>query len=396
MGVSSEMRALQPARSLMLLGTALAAAACGVQASPMASELPAEPAGWSALPAAPLPARHSAHAFWSGNEVLLLGGSDARPCPPDADCPPPEEPPLRDGAIFNRAAGTWRHMTVAPVPLGQASGALLDGVLYLWVPGIEHADAVRAAFLGFAIAENRWVELEPPPGPADQLRLVAAGSRLVAYHGSHEANVRPDLAYDPQTGGWSELPVDAFAPAYDRTAVWTGRELVVLGVRIDPGRAPNAPPVYSAAALDAALVTWRRLPDSEVAGNSPGWYWAGGSIVNASIGSADGGQVNNWGRRYPFGGMLTHPAGQWMALPDPPARLGGYPDVSVGGSEHVVADGWVLEVATDRWTELTRPPGGSEQGEAVVWAGDRLVVWGGVRWTAGDPTLLNEGWAWVP
>jgi hypothetical protein len=40
--------------------------------------------------------------------------------------------------------------------------------------------------------------------------------------------------------------------------------------------------------------------------------------------------------------------------------------------------------------------GGPSEGEAITWAGDRLFVWGGVRWDAGEPTILAAGWIWKP
>jgi hypothetical protein len=40
---------------------------------------------WDALPTGPLTPREGALALWSGREVLLIGGSDAPPCPPTAE-----------------------------------------------------------------------------------------------------------------------------------------------------------------------------------------------------------------------------------------------------------------------------------------------------------------------
>ena len=40
--------------------------------------------------------------------------------------------------------------------------------------------------------------------------------------------------------------------------------------------------------------------------------------------------------------------------------------------------------------------GGPSEGEAITWAGDRLLVWGGVRWDAGEPTSLAAGSIWKP
>lgn len=222
-------------------------------------------------------------------------------------------------------------------------------------------------------------------------------ARLIGYSGSQEKGVEADLLFDPTAGTWSDLPADPLVPSFDRVVVWTGRELVLLGLAVVPNPNSEKPALYRAAAFDLASGAWRRLPDSEVVGWNPTWYWAGGRIVNASLGSADGGEVNNWGRRFPFGGVLTLPAGEWSPLPDTPAETGPYQGLSVGGPEDVVSgDGWVLHVSTGTWTELPRPPQPADQGEAAVWADDRLIVWGGVRWKGAEWTVLDDGWAWVP
>jgi len=353
--------------------------------------------GWQRLPASPLSPRHSAHAFWVAGRVLVIGGSDEPPCPPLADCTASTIPPLRDGAALEPTSGNWTQLADAPVPLGWLTGAVVDVTLYVWVPGFEPGPGVRPAFLAYRVAEDRWEELPAPPVATDaNIQLVAAGSRLVAFSGSHENGLGPDLLYDPSSGAWSELPGDPLAPSFDRAVVWTGSELVLLGLELVPNPGSENPSLYRAAALDLATGAWRRLPDSEVVGWNPVWFSTAGLVVNPSVGTGDGGQVNNWGRSYPFGGMLDTVAGTWSPLPDPPRSYGPYQGLSVGGDEMLVSDGWVFRVPTGTWTPLARPSGAADQGEAAVWAGDRLVVWGGARWIDGTGTLLDDGWAWLP
>ena len=292
-------------------------------AAPTPSPSPAQhdlrPAGWRVLPDGPLAARYDAGAFWTGSEVIVLGGSDAAPCPPNADCAGPERPALRDGAAFDPSTDTWRSLSEAPIALGSVDGALLDGILYLLVVDFAPNGVGQVSFLGYEIAEDRWEELPPPAGDEPQDALVAIGKGVVAFRGSQESGPGLDVVYDPASRRWSDIPLDPLAPAFDRSLVWTGGDAVLLGIPLDPRRPANAAPVYGAAVLDAEVQSWQRLPDSEVVGWSPTWFAAGGSIVNPSIGSANGGEVNNWGRQYPFGGILTPPA-QWSPLPPLPAR----------------------------------------------------------------------------
>lgn len=388
----------------VLVGIAIGSAGwlpVGVVATP--SPLPTDAApspnlveGWQRLPASPLAPRSLAHAFWVGGRVLVIGGSDAPPCPPGADCTASKIPPLRDGAAFEPISGNWTRMADAPVPLGWLAGAVVDETLYAWVPGFEPGPGVRPAFLAYRATEDRWEELPAPPiAPEANIQLVAAGSRLLAFSGSQENGLRPDLLFDPSSGDWSELPADPLAPSFDRAVVWTGGELVLLGLEVVPNPGSENPSLYRAAALDLSTGAWRRLPDSEVSAWNPVWFFAAGLVVNPSLGTGDGGQINNWGRSYPFGGMLNIATETWSPLPDPPQSYGPYQGLSVGGDEILVSGGWVFQVPMGTWTPLARPSDAADEGEAAVWAGDRLFVWGGARWDDGAATLLNNGWTFA-
>jgi hypothetical protein len=353
-------------------------------------------AGWTRLPDAPLSPRYQAHAFWTGAELLVLGGRDSRPCPPAADCLPPEEPAFRDGAAYDPVAGTWAPVADAPIPLGSLTGAVLDGVLYLWSAGSEWEVGSRAAFLSYDPRADVWTELPAPPLPEGTfVGLVAAGDRLVGFHHSQERGVLPDLVFDPVGATWAELPPDPLIPSFDRWVVWTGEELVLTAIEHVPNPGSEGPAVYRAATLDLASGTWRRLPDSQVTGYNPEWFWSGGAVVNPTTGASDGG--GDWDRPYPHGGVFHPTTGTWEDLPVLPSGGRGYAGFSVGGDRFVTSlDGWVLDTEEQRWTLLSRPEGAPDESAAFAWAGDRLVVWGGVRWDGEEATILGDGWSWSP
>jgi hypothetical protein len=381
----------------------LFAAACGerpesqARRSASVDSAPTEgPRGWQHLPPSPLTPRHSAHAFWTRTEALILGGWPPSACLPDLHCAPPQPPPLRDGALFDPREGTWQRIADAPIPLGPAQGAVVDGSLYLEVFGDTPATREPPTFLAYHVTEDQWEEYPPPP-QTEGLSLVAAGRRLIAFQVSHEGGVTPDFAYDPSSRTWTALPRDPLALSFDRSMVWTGTELVLIGLDVVPSPGLEGPSLYRAAALDPASGQWRGLPDSEIAGGYPVWFSAGGLVVNPSMGTTDEGMDNPYGRTYPYGGILDPERGNWEPLPDPPQGYGPYPDLTVGGEETLIsAAGWVLEVPTGTWERLPRPVKGLHRGHAAVWAGDRLIVWGGVRWDVGKPEVLRDGWAWLP
>jgi hypothetical protein len=334
-----------------------------------------------------------AYAFWTGSETLILGGSDAPPCPPNADCSLPDVPPLRDGAAYDPATQAWRPIAEAPIPLGIGVGAIVDGTVWLWLAGFEPAPGVREALLAYDVAADSWREVRLPGPVQPGSKLVAVGPRLLIMQGSQENGGGPDRFYDPATDAWQELPVDPIGPAYDRALVWTGQSLVLIGIPV--ARPVAGPPLYRAAVWDPGSGEWQRLPDPDITGYAPDWWWVDGRVVNATPGASDGGQVNNWGRFVPFGGILD-PAGGWKLLPEGPEEPGRFTDIATAGAEHVVAGGWVLHVPTGRWTELGDPPAGQLTGTAATWSGDRLVAFGGVRWAGMQGDILDTGWVWLP
>ncbi len=381
--VQRAMRRLTTRAVIAVCATALTLEACLGQAPPTVAP-PGEPSGWSILPRGPLSARHGALAVWTGVEVLILGGRDTPPCPPNADCAPPPEPALRDGAALDLTTGRWRAMADAPRPIEHAVGAVAGDSLFLRV-----ADAL----LRYRFGADRWSELPPPPGDVSGMALTAMGSDLLAYHATQEFGVAPDAVLDVVTETWTSLPVDPLADAHERTMVWTGREIVLLAVPLE-ARPADEPPLMAAAILDVQATEWRRLPESEILGGATGWAYAGDRVVSAAIGRADGGEVDNWGRAYPYGGMLG-PAGVWAELPNPPLRAGGMTGVATGLGEYAVADGWALHVPAGRWTEIQGPPNGATEA-ATAWTGEELVVWGGVAWNDNRATLLGDGLVWRP
>jgi hypothetical protein len=353
---------------------------------------------WDALPTGPLTPREGALALWSGREVLLIGGSDAPPCPPTAECAPPDLPPLADGAAFDPRNRSWRAIADSPVPFEWAEGVVVGRTAYLWIPGSSRPAASRA-FLAYRIDEDRWERLPPPSTEPDRdYHIAAAGARVVAYLGSDEFGKAPDLLFDPQTRSWSELPPDPLSPGFDRIMAWSGTELVLLDHELvpQPG-AGSTPSVVRAAVLDLETGSWRRLPDSEIIGSGP-WVTFDGRLFNPTLGGADGGQ-NEWGRTYPWGGVLDPARGEWSALPDPPDEedhsLVGV--LTPSGGHYFSYEGWVLDARNDSWTRVPAIEAGADVDRgSVAAAGDDLFVFGGVRWDGLDGTLLNDTWSWSP
>ena len=377
---------------------------------------------WELTAQAPLTPRHDPLVLAVGGFGLVLGGSDSPPCPPTADCAGPDRPAFRDGARYDPVGGTWQLITEAPLPLEGLYGqqaAVVGDTVYLLLSG--QAAPRDYTFLSYDVSDDRWEHLATP-ALAAYFSLSAAGDRVVAYASSHEQFNDPtgiaaldplpeDFVYDPVTAAWTALPPDPLRPSFDRFLHQTDAGIVMLTKDLVPNPGTE-PPVTRAARLDPVTLTWSRLPDGDVVG-SYGFWPVGDLLVNVSAMTADGGDVNGWGRDYPNGGIFDLEAG-WSALPGS-APVVAYADlfgpVAGSGGGVVVTEGLAFTPATGRWDRVpttARGPDGEEvalpdeaAGSAVLVTerGPLVLLWGGTSWPddgGGDGRLHADGFIWSP
>ena len=364
------------ASALLALGVLVA---CGGDDDVVEQRVAAPASEWVPMPDSPLTARYDVVSVGVGNEVLLVGGTSARPCPPTADCAAPTTPPHRDGAVFDVETATWRTIEPAPEPVQHASTAVLDGVVYF---------ATDEAFLAYDVDDDRWT-VHPVAGARHQ--LVATDDRIVAHLRTEEHGDEGDLVFDPETATWSPLPPDPHSPAFDRSMVWAGGELLLLDVEVVPQPNSAEPALYRAAALDLDTGTWEELPAPDIVGNSPTWFVLGDLLVNPTVGELDGGAVNGWGRSVPVGGMFDLARRAWRPLPSHRDGVRWVFGATVADDRRIVlGDGWVFD--GERWERLPRP--GEDVLGASALAGDTVTVWGGVRWSDDwtESELVDDGW----
>ena len=210
-------------------------------------------------PAPPLSPRETPTGFWTGEEVVLVGGSDAPPCPPTAACTVPRVAPLADGAAYDPATGAWRAIADAPSAL-RAEPELIDGSAYLWIAGENGRPNAPSAFLAYRIDEDRWEQLDLPTrdlGWHESSPRTTGSSPTVRRLRRRAAGLR----LRDRTSTWRELP----------TTRSTTRTVVSL-----PGTKPPAPVrppregreqrgALRGAAFDFERDEWQLLDDPEAA-----------------------------------------------------------------------------------------------------------------------------------
>jgi hypothetical protein len=215
---------------VLLAGTL---AACHLEArpppaAPRTATLPASYQGVTAselahgrrsrLPAAPIPDRDCPVGVWTGRELLVWGGHSGQ-----------HDAVVRgDGAAYDPSRRSWRQLPPAPLTPRTGMAATWTGrELIIW-GGYDH--------------------LSKPPG------------------GLHVAG--DGAAYDPVRQAWRRLPPAPLPAQADATAVWTGREVLVLGGQL--ASPTDGHMVDTAgAAYDPARNRWRRLAPSPRPRGSP-------------------------------------------------------------------------------------------------------------------------------
>jgi len=322
---------------------------------------------WSAVAEAPLSQRHSATVVWVADRFVVIGGDDGPRCPPTADCAVPSGTALRDGAAFDPTSREWTPIAESPTAVMSSATAVIDGVLYLLTGGGAGAPP---AFLAYDPAADTWTTLPSPPEGIGS--LVATGAVLLSIPGFGETDVAHDWWFDPRTATWHRLPDDPLGPTFDRAIVVVGQRMILTAKDLVESPSADGPSLVRMAELDPTLGSWTVLPDSEIVGSDP--VSAGGRLVFPDPGGADGGEVGNWGRTYPFGGIYEPETGTWQSLP-PTGGLTSWPRLVVGDLVRVGDS--LLDPVTLTTTTIPDEPWGTDDSPTVAGSPSAVFAWDG-------------------
>jgi hypothetical protein len=329
------------------------------EADPVTDGAAFDPAArtWRKLPAAPLPPRHEAQAFWTGREMIVFGGLSV-----DGEI-------LGDGAAWDATANRWRALPASP--LGPRDGAVVAWAgdrLVVWGGStVLASDAPEEAQTemkndgaAYVPATGGWVPVAAAPIPARSgADSVWTGTRLVVSGGYHEGDDddRTDgAALDPISGAWSPIAArptpGSCGGGSACQGIWTGT------VALFP---------VSGVAYDPAADRWSAIAPAPTPGApAPGEpaVWTGRRFLSWGISGADGDDAS---------GDAADAAVEGEQGP-PPTHGGTY------------------DPAANRWQTFAPGPLSSRVDHTAVWTGQEMLLWGG---TSGE-TPLADGASYRP
>ena len=369
----------------------------GATPPPKAADL----AGWGLLPKAPVGGRAAHTAIWTGQEMVIWGGSTDF----DSD-------PFTDGAAFNPATRAWRMVPAAPLSPRFDARAFWTGREMIIYGGTSTEGVILGDGAAWDPAANRWRALPASPlGPRDGSVVAWAGDRLVVWGGATvlpddapedaEAEVKNDgAAYVPATDGWFPVPAAPIVARTGADSVWTGTRFIVTGgyhEGDDDDRVDGA-------AFDPVSGEWTPIADRPTPGSCGGGaacegVWTGKIALFLVSGVAYDPAANRWSP------MAPAPTRDGPA-PGEPVVWTGERLISWGINAEDTDDtadsdasdepppvrGGAYDPVADRWQTFAAGPLSSRVIHTAVWTGQEMLVWGG---TSGD-AALGDGAAYRP
>jgi hypothetical protein len=356
---------------------------------------------WERLPRPPanevLRGPELGSAVWTGRELILL--AEFAYSPPIPSGRPP------DGLAYNPATGRWRALPGPPPDQsigGGRAGTVWTGkeMILLYATGAPMAyDPDANAWRRFARPPTGFISHAADPAP------VWTGEEVLVWDGSNIDDTSGDwidggrgAAYNPQADRWRRLPRSPLSYRTWAIVAWTGKLLLVIaGSCGEEGRIR----CEDGAAYDPAANTWTPIPALTGGAIAPeaATAWTGSElIIWSATSSKDGRSTSNAARAY------NPRSRRWRTLPPAPItprrlaaavwagdRLlvwGGIRNLP-GGKLAYPDDGAAYDPGSNRWRPLAKAPVPGRAWPLTVWTGDRAIFIGGMN--LGDQPRLDRG-----
>jgi N-acetylneuraminic acid mutarotase len=373
--------------------------------------------GPTGLPA-PL-ARRDHSAVWTGTEMIIWGGVDANGTF------------LNTGARYNPALGTWTRISTTNAPSARTGHRAVwtGSQMVVW-------GGLTPLFFGGAVVTNTgarynpltdtWTAIAAGGGERQNHTAFWTGSEMLVWGGTFIGNgifgsslvpLSSGARYNLAANSWTSInSTGRPSPRFDYSAIFTGTEMIIWGGRdclgsfICTATNYNDGARYNVAAnswtpVNLAGAPFRRSGHSAVWSGTEMIVW-GGTYAEGDILSIVSSNYNNGARYNPSANTWSPIA----AAGAPAARLGhdavwaGNRMVIWGGSDGTNApfdSGARYFPSANAWSNMTfsgRPA--ARTGHTAIWSGSEMIVWGGVndflRDLGGRYNATNDVWTPTP
>ncbi len=317
--------------------------------------------------------RYSFELFWTGAEVLVIGGRVGNPSSFPAD-----------GGLYDTANDSWRPLKLPE----EFSANLVSNARYLWADDrlyvmAPDSQTTEKAFVSFDPKTSDWTDLATDGLPRKCTAIVWTGDQIqksceqVEPFEEYGQNL---VSYDAKTNAWTRQVTTGFPKiGHADCSVWTGSEwLIWASTGSDPTETKGLYSGYRLARGKTAWVAAAPGPDVVAVADSAVCVWTGTELAVYALSS---------------GGALYNPTTDSWRLMD--ARFGTDGALVWTGTKLIAVSGgpgaaFVYDPASGEINQT--PSRGETSGSfAATWAGVRLVVWGGKEVTNGQLELTNVG-----
>jgi hypothetical protein len=365
--------------------------------SPSSTNPPAPtPASWRRI--SPSPIRDDyyapAQAVWDGNEMLVV----VTQSDPTSFC-------KETVFAYEPSSDRWQMLSRVPTPKGCFEGsdkAVWTGQeLLLW--GISNT--------AYDPAADTWRHLpDPPTGDGGPSVVVWTGKQMIGWGGGCcDQQLADGAAYTPATDSWKVLPPSPLAGRH-AAGVWTGTEMIIAGGSGGPDAATGRETRFAdAAAYSPSTGKWRKLPAMPVTRGGQSYtldytaVWDGTEMILV------GGRPMGGNRPLSRGVAYDPSTNGWRWLPPMETARDGF--VSAWAGDQLVVWGGVAangaipphgetyDPAANVWSALPKAPLRARVAAVAVWSGAELIIWGGLdarTLNADRVTSLTDGAALTP
>ena len=345
---------------------------------------------------------------WTGSKIVVWGGYDVNGVETNA------------GGIYDPVADAWIATSLVNAPSARAlqSGVWTGSRMLVWSGRFYDPDAIVTTEFSdggsFDPVGNTWTPISAvnAPTPRTDGISVWTGSKMVVWGGVNEdpsqnlTELRDGGIYTPGTNSWTTTTLTGAPVAREgAVAAWTGSRVLIWGGFVGADIGPVSNPPDLGALYDPVGNAWSVM--SSVNAPTPRsrhtGVWTGSAFVVWGGRSAGSAPSNEWETGVDTGARYNPLTNAWTATADDAPKPGAGDATVWTGTEMLVwgsradGSGSRYNPATNAWLAMNTTGAPAPRHAPAVWTGTEMILFGGDALADGgryNPT--TDSWAIIP